>query len=188
MREREKTTGTRARDSARTRLTGVIMLLAAVVAGTSACSFFVDENEYRSSAGDGVNVEGLGDVAVRNVLVVANDDGTRGNLVAAVVNNSDQERSMTVSVGDPVQDTLRIDVAADSTVSYGARDSLDDPPLIDPLDADPGGTIPVTFETDVAEAVTVQVPVLGGCLEYLRQIEPNAEGPEECPWYVDVEP
>lgn len=133
-----------------------------------------DPDVYRYSAGDGVNIEGVGPLAVRNVLVVANEEGTEGNLVAAIVNESDADQVLTIEVGEVSSPQLTIDVPAGETISYGESDSLADAPLIENLGAIPGSTVAMTFQAGDADPVTEQVPVLGDCLPYLDGLEPGS--------------
>lgn len=135
-----------------------------------------EQNAYRASAGDGIAVEGLGPLAVTNVLVVANEAGTQGHLIAAIVNNTDEEHVLHVEVGDDTTTTLRIEVPAESTVSYGERESLDEPPLIERLDAVPGSMVSMHFRVGESAPVSEEVPVLNGCLDYLEGLEPGDRG------------
>ena len=168
------------------RFLAALVMCVVVLTGTTGCGFFVDENAYRPSAGDGVNIEGVGPLAVRNVLVVANDAGTEGHLVAAIVNNSDEPQVLRIEVGEQSDAALEIRVPAESTVSYGQRDSLEDPPLIEGIDAIAGSMVRMSFQAGDSEPVAEEVPVLGGCLEYLRGLEPEQRGDsDECPWYID---
>ncbi len=49
------------------------------------------------SAAEGVNVRGSGPLQVRNALIVANEDGSEGNFVAAIVNQTDESHTLTSS-------------------------------------------------------------------------------------------
>ena len=71
----------------KSRLLASVAVGAAVALGLTGCTFITPQStavEY--SAGDGVNVEGSAPLEVRNVIVVANPEGTAGNLIAAIVN------------------------------------------------------------------------------------------------------
>jgi hypothetical protein len=170
-------------------------VLSALLIATTGCGFFVDQGTarfpanpdvYRFSAGDGVNIEGVGPLAVRNVLVVANVSGTRGSLVAAIVNETDQDHVLHIEVGGGSDADLSISVPAETTVSFGQHAWLEDPPLIDGLDALPGAMVPIYFQAGESEGVVEEIPVLNDCLSYLRGLEPGDRDPMlECRRFPD---
>jgi hypothetical protein len=159
-------------------------LFFAVLFGATGCGMLVDQNAYRSSAGDGVNIEGVGPLSVRNVLVVADEEGGVGQLIAAIVNSTDEDHVLHIEVGEDSPATLEIPVPADSIVSFGQRGDLEDPPLIEGLDAVPGSTVRMYFQAGEAEGTVEDVPVLDGCLGYLRGLEPGERRQlADCPWF-----
>lgn len=177
----------------RTILTAV---LTALLVSTTGCGFFVeqlgqerfpsDPDVYRSSAGEGVNIEGVGPLAVRNVLVVANVSGTRGNLIAAIVNETDEDHVLHIEVGDSSGADLEINVPAESTVSFGQYSWLEDPPLLEGLGALPGSMVPMYFQSGGSAGIVEDVPVLNGCLSYLRGLEPgDRDAVFTCPRFRD---
>lgn len=147
----------------------------------SGCAFANPEvaSASWSRAGVGVNIEQVGPLEVRNVLVVATEDGSAGTLIAAVVNNTDTRQVLDLEIGEGSEADVRIEVPAESTVSFGQRPSLDDPPVIEGLGATPGSMVPVTFAAG-ADEITRSVPVLDGCLPYLNGLEPGDQI-DECP-------
>ena len=167
----------------------------AVLVGITGCGFAgelgqvrfpADPDVYRFSSGDGVNIEGVGPLAVRNVLVVANEAGTEGSLIAAIVNNTDDDHMLHIVVGESSGTTLEILIPAESTVSFGDYPWLEDPPVIEGLDAIPGSMVEMYFQAGQSAGSVEEVPVLGGCLEYLDGLEPGSpEDSAECP--VDEE-
>lgn len=166
-------------------------VLSAGLLGVTGCVFSVDQGQdrfpadteiYRDSAGDGVNIAGVGPLSVRNVLVVANEAGTEGNLIAAIVNNTDEDHVLRIMVGEASDTELRIPVPAETTVSFGQRRGLDDPPLIENLDAVPGSTVRMYFQAGDAEGVVENIPVLDECLDYLDGLEPRDRSEaDDCP-------
>ncbi|MFW1494737.1 hypothetical protein ACEV9S_24930, partial [Vibrio parahaemolyticus] len=72
------------------------------------------------SASDGVNVPESGPLQVRNALIVADEEGTAGNFVAAIVNDTNQSQTLRLEVGEGGS-TVRasVNVPASSTVSLG---------------------------------------------------------------------
>src|SRR5262245_36937483 len=128
----------------KSRLVASIALGVAVVLGTTGCAMISTQaTTIHYSAADGVNVSALGPPQVRNALVVANEDGSEGNFVAAIVNDTDQAETLHIEYGDPVQQAT-VRVPAHSVVSLGGDD---EPLLLENLDAKPGSDIEMAFQS-----------------------------------------
>ena len=154
------------------RLIASIAIGALVVLGTTGCSMISTQaTTITYSAAEGVNVHGAGPLEVRNALIVANEDGSEGNFVAAIVNQTDESQTLHMEFGEG-GDTIeaRIRVPANSVVSLGTEDT--DPILLKGLDTPPGADIAGYFQSGDAEGVLVTVPVLDGGLEYLAPLVP----------------
>ncbi|MEV7693243.1 DNA modification methylase [Microbacterium sp. NPDC089189] len=157
----------------KTRLIASVIVGAAVVLGTSGCAMLAPQGttiQYAPS--DGMNVpDSSGPLQLRNVLIVANDEGTEGNLVAAIVNTTDDPTSLNIQVGegsDAVSLTLR--VRGGETLSLGTDET--EPLLIEDLNTQPGATVPVFFQSGDGEGARTDIPVLNGDLEYLAPLVP----------------
>jgi hypothetical protein len=154
------------------RLIASIAIGTAVVLGTTGCSMISPQaTTLEYSAAEGVNVYGSGPLEVRNAFIVATEDGDEGNFVAAIVNDTDEDHTLIVELGDsssPVR--LEIDVDARSTVSLGADG--EDPELVEGLDTQPGADIPGFFQSGDGKGVLTSVPVLDGELSYLAPLVP----------------
>lgn len=156
------------------RWIGSVAVGLVVLLGATGCSFITPQGtttEY--GAGVGVNVDGVGPLAVRNVLIVALENGHRGNLIAAIVNNTAEDHVLHVQVEENSSADLDILVPAESTVSFGEKAGLEDPPLIVGLNAIPGSMVPMYFQAGHAPGTLLNVPVLDGCLDYLKGLEPG---------------
>lgn len=147
------------------RLAASAALALGIALGASGCSMVTYQattEPYDASDGVGLNV---GDLHLRNVLVVS-DDGVDGTLVLTVVNSGADDVDLGVQVAGG--DTRFIAVDAGSTVAFGvaAEDELDTvPPLVlENIDTDPGALLPIYFQYGSAEGVEKQVPVLDGRL------------------------
>jgi hypothetical protein len=151
------------------RLIAAIALGATVALGATGCTFITHQatlNQYPAS--DGVNVVSTGGpVVVRNALVVATVDGSAGNLVAALVNESDTGASLSVEVAGKSFD---VRVPAGERVSLGADT---DPLLIENLDVKPGATVEILFRSGDDDAEPLQVPVLDGTLPMYQDLVPS---------------
>ncbi|MFD5226631.1 DNA modification methylase [Microbacterium sp. NPDC058342] len=153
------------------RLIAAVSLGAAITLGATGCTFITHQattNVYPAS--DGVNVESTGGpVVVRNALIVATDDGSAGNLVAALINESDAEATLSIDVQGR---QLSVDVPANQRISLGADE---DPLLIENLDVKPGATVEILFRSGDEKADPLQVPVLDGALPSYEDLVPAAE-------------
>lgn len=153
------------------RLVASLVIGAALVLGTTGCSMISPQaTTIEYSAADGVNVPASGPLEVRNALIVATDDGADGNLVAAVVNATDEAHTLNIEIGEgssTIPLTLR--VPANTTISLGEDE---DPLLVEGLDSLPGTDVAAYFQSGDAEGALVSVPVLDGELDYLAPLVP----------------
>jgi len=154
------------------RLIASLAIGALVVLGTTGCSMISSQaTTIPYSAAEGVNVHGAGPLEVRNALIVANEDGSEGNFVAAIVNQTDESQTLSMEFGEgDGAIEARIRVPANSVVSLGTEDT--EPILLEGLDTLPGADIPGYFQSGDGEGVLVSVPVLDGGLEYLAPLVP----------------
>jgi hypothetical protein len=143
----------------------------ALVVGASGCAMVSPQSTtIQYSAAEGTNVYGSGPIEVRNAQIVANEDGTEGNFVAALINQTDEAHTLTVELSESRTSALTVRVPANTTVSLGSED--DEPLLIEDLDALPGTDMTAFFQSGDAEGVLVSVPVLDGELNYLAPLVP----------------
>ncbi len=142
----------------RARVTASIVLAAAVALGTTSCNLFAPQATLKVyDPSDGVSAT-VGDIAVRNAIVFADDEGT-GFLLVTVINQGSSAHSLSIQVGsgDDRQE-FEVMVDGDSTTTFSAEgaERLE----IDPLDAEPGAVVPVFFQYGKEEGDEVAVPVL----------------------------
>lgn len=155
----------------RSRLTS-ILAAGALLVGLTGCTFTADQTvqtPYDPSDGVGTNV---GDIDVRNVLLVT-DDGETANLLVSLINTGPDDVEMAVSwetVAGRVERTLP--VASGTTESFG--DSSNQLILQD-LDAQPGSLFPIYFQYGSQEGRELRAPVLDGQLEEYRELVPSPE-------------
>jgi len=153
------------------RLFASIAIGALVVLGTTGCSMISPQAttiEYNAS--DGVAVD-AGELEIRNALIVANEDGTAGNFIAAIVNDSDSTEQLSLEFGEgssKISETVT--VPAGTVVSLGTDG--EEPILLEGIDTLPGSGIPVYFAAGGAEGTLMDVPVLDGSLPYLEPFVP----------------
>jgi len=162
----------------KTRLIASIAVGAAVVLGTTGCNILAPQaTTIDYSASDGVNVPAdSGPLHVRNALIVANDDGTTGNFVAAIVNDTTEPLTLRLEVGEgSTAVRSSVNVPANRTLSLGDLADNVEPLRLDDIDAVPGSTVPVYFQSGDGQGALIQVPVLDGALEYLAPLAPTPE-------------
>ena len=127
----------------------------------------------RRAASDGVAAD-VGDLDLRNILVVS-DDGDSGNLVLTVVNNGEDDVELNVQVVDSGE-TQTIEVEAGSSVALGTDDvegvEVLEPVLLEGLDTQPGGLVDLYFQYGSAEGIEIGVPVLDSSLPEYADLAP----------------
>lgn len=151
--------------------------LGVIALGTTGCAAMTEQaTTIIYSASDGVNVEEREGAAieVRNAVIVADDEGADGNLVAALVNTTDTAATLNLE-WDGGSSTVR--VPAGEVVSLGA--GSEEPQLLEDIDTMPGATLPLYFQSGDAEGVLTEVPVLDGCLEHFADLVPDG-GHSDC--------
>lgn len=140
-----------------------------VVLGTAGCAAITPQaTTIEYSPADGVNVPVGEDspVKILNTLIVADEDGTNGNLVAAFVNSSDDDVTVALAWDGGATE---IEVPADSTLSLGGTD---EPVLLENIDTPAGATVPIAFATG-GEPVQAEVQVFDETLHYLEGLAPT---------------
>ncbi|TFD76937.1 hypothetical protein [Cryobacterium fucosi] len=149
-----------------------VVLAAGVLLGTSGCNLLAPQSTTKNyDAGDGVSGN-VGDLAIRNAIVLS-EDGSTGSLLVTVVNSGDSAHSLNVQfTGDAGKVTQKVTVKADSTTSFGTEDS----PVVamDAITAPPGSLFPVFFQYGNETGVELLVPVLDGSLGPYSTLVPTA--------------
>jgi hypothetical protein len=121
------------------------------------------------SAAEGTNVHDSGPIEVRNAQIVANEDGSEGNFVAALINQTDDSHTLNIEFGEGGP-TLTVRVPANKTVSLGSDEH--EPLLVEDLNSAPGTDVSTFFQSGDSAGALVSVPVLDGSLSYLAPLAP----------------
>jgi len=119
-------------------------------------------------ASDGVSAN-VGDLDLRNVLVVS-EDGVDGNLVMTVVNTGEDDATLGVQFGEGGSDVVEVEVEAGQTLVLGSDE--EDPVLLERIDAEVGGLLPMYFQYGDVEGVEKLVPVLDARLPEYADLAP----------------
>ena len=103
----------------KSRLIASLVVGAALVLGTSGCSLIsAHATTIEYSPAEGTNVpDESGPLQVRNTMIVANDEGTEGNFLAAIINSTDETYVLNIDFADGV--TEQVIVPAGTVKSLG---------------------------------------------------------------------
>ena len=156
----------------------VALLVAAASAGLllPGCSFLSPDTSLKPFApADGLQAE-LGDVLVRNMLVVSEGDGEPGLLVGALVNRGEEDTTVSLEVGETAVD---IDVPAGVSVAIGTE--------ADRPDGEQSTIVSETVEIDAVEPaagdvveLTVTDAQAGSAALQVQVVLPTK-------WYADLD-
>ena len=161
-------TSPRPRTLRATALAAGVAVVGLALAGCSATNRITTDDPYGAS--DGIRVV-LGDVRGSNLLVVSEAKGEPGNLLGGLINDSTEDRTVTVSAGD---DSTDVELGPKETVLLGGGDAPEDGQatvIFSSVDVPPGAVLKVTISTPEDGSTTADVPVLDGSLpEYATSV------------------
>ena len=146
--------------TAAARAAASVVLAGALLVGTTGCTFIAQQAtliQYDPS--DGVGVE-VGNVAVRNVVGLINNDGHAISLMVTFVNTGSRSASMKIqyqSGGEKTTDTKQIN--ANAVATYGTTPDETQIIILNP-GVEAGGLLPVYFQYGDHEGKELLVPVL----------------------------
>ena len=155
------------KNAARTKLKRAGLSAAAVAALLSAtgCGYINDQaTTMVYSPADGI-VEQFGDVDLRNVLIVAAGAEEQGRVLGTVVNNGDQEVTVTVDADGA---TAEVQIPANGSVELEEAE----PVVLDRAGAAPGLMVETEF-TAAGESVRSSVPVMDHTYERYAEFIPG---------------
>lgn len=149
------------------RLAASAALALGIIVGASGCSMITYQATTEVyDASDGVSAN-VGDLDLRNILVVMEEGADEGNLVFTVANSGDD----TELTAEPVSgDAVSLEIGANEQLVLGGED--EEPLLLEGIDTTPGAMLDIYFHADGAEGVEIRVPVLDGRLPEYRKLVP----------------
>lgn len=152
----------RARTAASIGFSAIILLTA------TGCGFITPQATTQSyNPSDGTSAS-VGDIQVLNALVISND-GDEGNLVANVVNGGTQRVTVTLQFeSGSTKVDRKVSVAANSFKSLGTDEVF----LLEGMDTQPGGLLPVFVQYDGETGKQMMVPVLDNSLAEYSDLLP----------------
>jgi hypothetical protein len=157
------------------RLAASAALAVGLALGASGCSMLTYQaTTEHYDASDGVSAD-VGDLDLRNILVVS-DDGESGNLIMTIVNNGADDVTLGVQFGNGGGETVEIEVESGATVNFGVDEvegvEVVEPVLLEGIDTEVGGLLPMYFQYGDVEGVEKQVPVLDSSLPEYADLAP----------------
>lgn len=133
--------------------------------GTAGCSFFAPQatlKHYDPSDGIGATV---GDIKVRNALLVAGDEEGEASLLVNLVNTGSTGVNLLVQYeNEDGKDDTTVRVPAGDVVSFGAEG--EEQFVLSGIDARAGDLFPVWFQYGDKTGKQLLVPVLDSLFEY----------------------
>ncbi|MCC9198391.1 hypothetical protein QNO08_01855 [Arthrobacter sp. zg-Y820] len=145
-------------------------VIALAVLGVSSCSAVNEQATVREySPSDGI-VENVGEVELRNILVVSNGDGEAGRLLGTVVNASPEAVDFSLALGGT---TLTWNIGAGDKVVF--EDTPSSEVTVPNVDTLPGTGLRADASNGT-ETVDLDVPVVDGTLESYREYLPTPAG------------
>lgn len=155
------------------RIASSVALAAALALGATGCSLISAQGTLKSyDPSDGVGVA-IGDVKLRNIMLVADESGENFNVVFGSVNTTGQDQDITLNfVGEGATATAEFAIPGGNT-TFGDPEGAESPVLVTLPDLAVGATVTTYFQAAGADEVEYQIPVLDGTLkEYENYVLP----------------
>ncbi len=159
------------------RAASVVLASAVVLLGTAGCTFFAPQTTLKPyDASDGVNTQ-IGDVYIRNVLLLT-EDGSNASLLVNVVNETDNGQSVQFQYEGTGSDGTTGKVDKSVFANPGKATSIgghgDNQIVLTGINAKPGTLFPVFVQYGDQTGKQLLVPVLDGTLEPYNKLLPTA--------------
>lgn len=159
----------------KSRIASSIALAAAILLGASGCGLFAPQgttDQYAPS--DGIDVD-IADIAVRNLLLVASEDGEIFNVTFTGVNPSESPVSLTINF---VSEDGAAEASGDFLITPGSQFFGDlegevEPVLVSIPNLAAGQTVTAYLQVPGSTDVERQVPVLDGTLAEYAPLVPS---------------
>lgn len=162
----------KARPLGMTLRAGVVTALGAGLLGLTGCSYFAPQQTTQVyAASDGVQAD-LGDIQLRNMLIVSRGAGQEGRIIGGIFNTSSQEVTVTFS-GNQGARALVV-VPARGQVLLNQRSER---VILRTVAQAPGSLESVTVHTSAGLESTEAIPVLDGTLAEYQPYLPGGTEP-----------
>lgn len=135
-------------------LTGLsAMTLAVVLSGCAALSPMSTQEPY--NPGDGVSLD-LGDVAVRDLVVVGTAEGEPATVLAFVVNSSPDDVTVTIASEGAAPATVDVPAGSATQISPAGEEGV----VLESLGVALGAMLPLTVQLDGDPPAQIAVPTV----------------------------
>ena len=154
------------------RIASSLVLAAALALGATGCSLIAPQGTLEPYApSDGVDVT-IENIAVRNLLLIADESGENFNVVFTGVNNTADDAIVRITfVKGSSEASADFNLAPGST-SFGNPEGETAPQLVSISDLQAGETVEAYFEVAGGGEAKYMVPVLDGTLSYYKDLVP----------------
>ena len=156
-----------------TRIVASVGIAGAIALAATGCSYMAPQATLiRYDPADGVGAD-LGDLLLRNVIAVADEDAAAVNIVFSAVNTGDKAITLHYSAdtkSGQQDDSITIRPGL-TNVGEDGRQIV----VVSPKNAAVGGLYSVTFTAEGADSATLRIPVLDAKgREYLADFVPRS--------------
>ncbi|MFW0155889.1 hypothetical protein ACN08X_07610 [Rothia sp. P6271] len=135
---------------------------------TTGCGYiYTQPTTFQYSPSDGVSAN-VGDIAVRNIMVIAESADADGRVLGTILNNGKEDATVTINFPAGAENI---------TVPAGKEIRLEDEShklIIDPAGANPGLMLLDVKVSSNGHSEPVNIPVLDGTLPEYKPFVPNA--------------
>lgn len=152
------------------RLVSAIVLAGAVSLGVSGCGFVTPAaTTYEYAPSDGVSAN-VGEVLVRNALIVVDDSNSNFNLAMTTVNDGKKASELEISIVIKGARDSKTVTAEPGATQFGNAKQGQEQIVFTDLKAKAGQTVVAYFSADGGPEVKQYVPVLGGELKEYKPL------------------
>jgi stringent starvation protein B len=148
------------------RRAAALGLTALIAVGTAGCGAINQQATAMTyAASDGI-VANVGDLKVRNLMLVANDADSEARFLGSIVNDTDQAQTLTVTL-DSGNTTFEVEPKTSLKLEDSANEKT-----VSKAGKTPGEQVDATLEADGTTS-NVAIPVVDGALEEYREYIPG---------------
>lgn len=134
------------------------------------CGFVnAQQTSHQYSASDGVKAD-LGQLQLRNILIVASGEKEPGRVIGAVFNQGTSDATLTISGANGSQTEIPVKANSETYLNTGS-----DSAILSSAGVIPGGLTPVTIRSG-SDSATINVPVVDGTLPEYKEYLPTPSG------------
>lgn len=157
----------------RARIAASVALAAALLLGTSGCTFFTAQSTTKAyDASDGVSAA-VGNIKAENAILISTD-GQRASLLINLINDGEAPVSVKIQyTGTEGSVTTHYNLAGREAVTFGTKNA---PKIIfDNINTEPGALFPVFIQYGTKTGQQIMVPVLNGTQAEYEGLAPSAK-------------